>query len=795
MATFPVSLTVDNPGAETVSVGGEVGGNWTAQIGALFDAIGTGTNALTADAGEPSPNSGNNCFTGDHGATAAKWMYQDISVPATDGLQTDVDVGDIIAELKVQINGKTGSFHEDDFLQIGLEMFDSGAATTLVDWAAPTSQAAAEPSVGQVWREITMRTPVPTDTRTIRLHVRAFDGFGSNLEVYFDDFTLDLIQGVDVFHTIGSAAPVVVDWTVNSGTLVADTDNVYTEPFLRYTGNTTYDADISFGSMGATVETAIDADEMTLDLRWNWVQDGDNDRMSLEIEFINAGASVIETIRTEADPGQLAGQNSGGPPMPVAIRWPVPSLTRTIKIAYLPFQQDGTTCDVGPSEIFVGMFQESGGRVASQIEFDIVSGSVSSGETSGVDFTFPNLAGHDIEAVIAFYNRATADDTAVPDGAIGMAFARRSLGAGHCWMEMQDGVTTSSRGRHGSNTSTDGTGFIRLSDTSSVAMELDITFGEGKVTLTPDATDNDVTTGITLIGIAAEDVATDIEGDVYRSFMGASNDLYDGGITEGFWPTIDLNTAWFNAGEITENGGDAEMTIGMVGQIGAPANRAYYQDGDADSLLQGGVFGALNGVIDPSDTDLDATRVGYFNASGLTIFNVMFGATGGFNEFFENHLLMRLGNLRSRVMEFDTPTATGNHAVTGVGFTPGLVIMITQNGTPESALNGNATALSAWCHGMMTANEEGCRAGYSAATTGASDSYQNGTALALYDDDSGTPILEGTFVSMDSDGFTINFTTVDASAFPVTCLVVEEGTALNAPGPSTRGTIIVVVTT
>lgn len=124
-----------------------------------------------------------------------------------------------------------------------------------------------------------------------------------------------------------------------------------------------------------------------------------------------------------------------------------------------------------------------------------------------------------------------------------------------------------------------------------------------------------------------------------------------------------------------------------------------------------------------------------------------------------------------------TPTSTGNAAVTGVGFQPKVIILHTtsSNSLTQGIIQGFGVCQSSsarWTSYVAelqtgsTANQYG--RGFKA--TECITALQNNGANVTY--------LEGDLVTMDSDGFTINWTTVQASGQPVYYLALG-GTDLN----------------
>lgn len=112
---------------------------------------------------------------------------------------------------------------------------------------------------------------------------------------------------------------------------------------------------------------------------------------------------------------------------------------------------------------------------------------------------------------------------------------------------------------------------------------------------------------------------------------------------------------------------------------------------------------------------------------------------------------------RSQVVAIGTisPTTTGNFSVTGVGFTPKLVRF--------TAMLSASTSASNYGVGAMTSSAQYVA---SIAPDGSSGSRNSSTSacIGVLNQASSTWNTLGSYVSMDSDGFTINFSTASGSS-------------------------------
>ena len=148
-----------------------------------------------------------------------------------------------------------------------------------------------------------------------------------------------------------------------------------------------------------------------------------------------------------------------------------------------------------------------------------------------------------------------------------------------------------------------------------------------------------------------------------------------------------------------------------------------------------------------------------------------------------NYLALKFANHTSWVGSVDSPTSTGDAAKTGVGFKPQFVMMFESALTAEDSVDvtGNiiATGIS-----TITASEAYCNAVTleDAATTSNCGSVSDDQAVNFKLDD-GTQSHTGTFVSMDSDGFTINYSAANGTTRKWWAWAVEESVPAAGPVP------------
>lgn len=125
--------------------------------------------------------------------------------------------------------------------------------------------------------------------------------------------------------------------------------------------------------------------------------------------------------------------------------------------------------------------------------------------------------------------------------------------------------------------------------------------------------------------------------------------------------------------------------------------------------------------------------------------------------------------LNVKIGSFAQPSSTGNQAVTGVGFKPKLVIFmmnqLTADGDTTNAKWGIGFGVSATDRYYMAGCAKNARTG-----SDSGDRQDNTRVIGCVTSVAGgagfdpTTDCEADFVTMDNDGFTVNWTTVDATA-------------------------------
>lgn len=111
------------------------------------------------------------------------------------------------------------------------------------------------------------------------------------------------------------------------------------------------------------------------------------------------------------------------------------------------------------------------------------------------------------------------------------------------------------------------------------------------------------------------------------------------------------------------------------------------------------------------------------------------------------------GYSRIKVGTFTSSASTGNQSVSGVGFSPRFVFFFVGVGNSSTLTFGL---------GVMTASDQWAWGAHSTDTDSGGAAALSTSACLIRANTAGTTLLEGSFVSMDSDGFTVNWTTAEA---------------------------------
>ncbi len=172
-----------------------------------------------------------------------------------------------------------------------------------------------------------------------------------------------------------------------------------------------------------------------------------------------------------------------------------------------------------------------------------------------------------------------------------------------------------------------------------------------------------------------------------------------------------------------------------------------------------------------SGTALDATTP--FDSSGFNIRTIPSSAGTGPTFVY---LALEFGGKAYDLQLKDTPTSTGNNSVTGLSFRPGFVTMLQSIAAAWGDTQiADASGGSAGFGAFNMAGEEGAVSGsdQDAAATSNTNSRSDAKALHIIQHDGVTTDYAASFVSFNSDGYTLNFTTVQGTAKKYVSFMLE----------------------
>lgn len=205
--------------------------------------------------------------------------------------------------------------------------------------------------------------------------------------------------------------------------------------------------------------------------------------------------------------------------------------------------------------------------------------------------------------------------------------------------------------------------------------------------------------------------------------------------------------------------GDRRCVVNMAedAQANVDSNHAMYNDRIAGRIS---VTSAADGALDLAS----------FDANGFTaVVDTQFGASMRF------HYLALGGADITNVFLGSTskPTATGDQAITGVGFQGDLVLFLGSGFDPENSIDTDCQV----CIGAADGTNQAVLWGSSddADSAGDSQTYCNDVNCLAAGGTNGNLDSRATFSSFDADGFTINWTAAGATTNPFAYLVIKGG--------------------
>ena len=196
-------------------------------------------------------------------------------------------------------------------------------------------------------------------------------------------------------------------------------------------------------------------------------------------------------------------------------------------------------------------------------------------------------------------------------------------------------------------------------------------------------------------------------------------------------------------------------------------------------------------IVDYSQGTVAEADLSSWNSTGFTLNWTTNTASTG---YVVHYLAIGGYEVSAKVFTWVLPVFTGNQSVTGVTFQPNLVLCFHAGpgftSTPPNSSTHSTLGLSAmddagnqWANAYMDADSANPAATYR---------YQRTTKAIAILSTSGTVAKEASWVSMDSDGFTVNFSSTDFQASKAMCLALKGVAAY--PGSFNKSTAAATAT-
>jgi hypothetical protein len=237
----------------------------------------------------------------------------------------------------------------------------------------------------------------------------------------------------------------------------------------------------------------------------------------------------------------------------------------------------------------------------------------------------------------------------------------------------------------------------------------------------------------------------------------------------------------------TKGGGDTILGVSAADGTDE-VSLAITQDDNAASAIGRTLFETgklLQTVLVAGATDGESTFVS-FDADGFTV-NIGNGYAGAYIAA----ALCLLG-IRMKVGVVTVPAGTGSQAVTGVGFQPSAVLMMSNHAATSVVVNSSHSVF----FGMASGSSN--RATVSSAHVQGSDpttcDHDSDTTKLVKLITAGTPTVDlaADLTSFDSDGFTLNWTTVGTGASTDQIAYVAFGDVATPSASASRGQVVFV---
>lgn len=244
-------------------------------------------------------------------------------------------------------------------------------------------------------------------------------------------------------------------------------------------------------------------------------------------------------------------------------------------------------------------------------------------------------------------------------------------------------------------------------------------------------------------------------------------------VSLGFEPDIVLT---FDANQNLDGSSESlhRIQFGIAVNDGSDTQRCVSQ-AETDGIATGRPFlllsstAAIHAIAHASGASVAKATIGNFSSSGFDyVTDASFGGSDA------GWLALDLGGKQFALVDFDTPTSTGDFSITGAGFKPSTAIAVVTSLETVDDFPGSTSDLQSGFAICLIADDEwstGIRIDSGAATTDTASEASNSAMIGPSATD--CDAFKASFVSWDSDGATFNASAIHGTARKGFILFVE----------------------
>ena len=226
---------------------------------------------------------------------------------------------------------------------------------------------------------------------------------------------------------------------------------------------------------------------------------------------------------------------------------------------------------------------------------------------------------------------------------------------------------------------------------------------------------------------------------------------------------------WSDGQDVEGNTGDYHVGFGFSDGTTSHSIATSSDDGLATSNASRRQSDALFTMVLPDENHSSTAELDSWNDTSFTIDWTK-------NDpwpYRLNYMIIGGADVSAKVINWNTPTSTGNFSVTGTGFVPDTVLHLYQGLGPATLPTQWSAAV--FSLGAMDGAGNQWASFYRVTDNASTSDTVRGleTDSAIYRNWSGTADTRATYYSMDSNGFTVNFSVVPSTARLMGSLALE----------------------